>query len=64
MVRFENLEVDFQHICARLGISATLPKLNVSKSKRYQKFYSEKSIALVRKTFAPDIELFNYEFCP
>ena len=62
VARFENLEADFQHICTRLGISATLPRLNVSKTRPYQEFYSEKSAALVRETFAPDIELFGYEF--
>lgn len=62
VARYENLDADFQFICSRLGISAVLPKLNVTKIKPYQEYYSERSVALVREKFAPDIALFDYEF--
>lgn len=60
--RFENLEVDFQKICSRIGISASLPKLNVSNTKPYQGFYTSETEELVRKTFDSDIKLLEYEF--
>jgi len=60
--RFEDLESDFGEICKRIGIMASLPRLNVSNSKPYRQFYSDESRRLVEETFAPDIEAFGYEF--
>ncbi len=60
--RFENLEADFRHVCSRIGVSAELPKLNGSGHRPYQDFYTPETIELVRRTFAADIDLFNYEF--
>lgn len=60
--RYEKLDADFKTICEKIGIAVELPVLNVSKSKPYQKYYAKESIELVRRTFAPDIELFKYEF--
>jgi len=60
--RFENLDEDFKKICHRIGISTTLPKLNVSNTTPYQLFYNDETRELVRKTFEPDISLFGYEF--
>ena len=61
--KYENLEADFQEICRHIGISAKLPKLNQStKNKSYQEYYTAETIELVRKTFAPDIDLFGYDF--
>ena len=60
--RFENIEYDFAEICSRIGIQTSLPKKNVSNTRPYQEFYNKKTIELVRRTFKPDIELFNYEF--
>lgn len=60
--RFERLEDDFQTICARLGVSARLPKLNVSNTKPYQEYYNKETIELVRRKFQGDIDAFGYEF--
>lgn len=60
--RFENLEADFAAICSRIGISASLPQLNVSNATPYRQFYDEKTRELVRRAFAPDIALFGYDF--
>lgn len=60
--RYENLDADFKTICDKIGISIKLPVLNVSKSKPYQEYYNKDSIELVRRTFARDIELFEYEY--
>jgi len=60
--RFENIDHDFQQISERIGISAFLPKLNVSTSAPYQKYYNPGTRELVRKTFEVDIRLFGYEF--
>lgn len=61
--RFERLDDDFRTICDRIGIPATLPKLNESsKGTPYRDYYTPETIEMVRQTFAPDIELFGYEF--
>jgi hypothetical protein len=61
--RFERLEEDFQKICSHIGIPPiSLPKINVSKGRAYQKYYNKDTIDMVRKTFEPDIDLFKYDF--
>jgi len=61
--KYENLEADFQKICDHIGIDVKLPKLNRStKHKPFQAYYTPETIELVRRTFAPDVELFGYEF--
>ncbi len=60
--RFESIGDDFKKICSRIGISASLPKLNVSNSKAYQQFYTDETRELVRRTFDSDIVLFEYDF--
>ena len=60
--RYESLDVDFSRICSRIGISASLPKLNVSNTKPYQSYYTEKTKDLVRQAFEPDIKTFDYDF--
>jgi hypothetical protein len=60
--RFENLKDDFNEICSRLNISATLRKRNISSTRPYQEYYNKKTIDLVRKKLEPDIRLFKYDF--
>lgn len=60
--RYECLEEDFRHICSRIGVNADLPKLNVSNTISYRKFYTNETRELVRKHSQPDIELFGYDF--
>lgn len=60
--RFEQLNDDFQKICSRIGIVATLPKMNVSSSGSYRDYYNPDTVALVNTTFEPDITTFGYSF--
>ncbi len=60
--RYENLKEDFDKICSRIGVSASLPRANVSNTKPYREFYTEETRELVREAFKPDIETFGYEF--
>lgn len=61
--RFESLDHDFRTVCDRVGIPATLPRLNESSTRpSYQDYYTPETIELVRRTFAPDIEAFGYDF--
>ena len=60
--RFEDIEADFEKICSRIGISTSLPKLNVSNTKPYQQYYTNETQELVRQTFSSDIARFGYDF--
>jgi len=60
--RYENLKQDFDDICDMMNIEARLPHLNASAREPYKHFYTTRTQRLVREAFAPDIELFGYEF--
>lgn len=62
--KYETLASDFRAICDQIGIEATLPRLNESASapRPYQEYYTPETSELVRRTYAPDIERFGYEF--
>ncbi len=60
--RYEDIDPDFEKICSHIGISTSLPKLNVSNTKPYQQFYTNETIELIRRTFSSDIALFGYNF--
>lgn len=62
VARFETLAHDFAKICARIGVDASLPMLNVSNTKPYQSFYTDETRRMVAEAYAPDIELFGYSF--
>lgn len=62
VLRFENLQHDFQILCDRLNINATLPYKNKSTHKHYTKYYDEETRELVAKKYAKDIEYFGYRF--
>lgn len=61
--RYESLDADFRTICERIGIDATLPRMNESSRQMpYQEYYTPETIELVRRAFAPDVEQFGYEY--
>ena len=61
VVRYEDLDAEFARICSRIGVSTSLPRLNVSNTQPYQDFYDEETRELVRAAFHADIEMFGYE---
>lgn len=60
--RLETINDDFSFICNKLGLSASLPKVNVSNILPYQEFYDSEDRELVAKVFAKDINLLGYSF--
>jgi hypothetical protein len=60
--RYESLDKDFKSVCDRIGIQSSLPRLNVSKERPYQDYYTPETVELVRRTFSADIDLFGYDF--
>jgi len=59
---FETLQQDFQYVCDKIGIRATLPAINIGKHRPYQEYYNKDTITLVSQVFSPDIETFGYTF--
>lgn len=60
--RYENLNADFDYLCQRLNIQATMPHLNQSKHRDYRAYYDAETRELVADYFQEDIALFGYEF--
>jgi len=60
--RFENLEKDFQTVCIKIGVTASLPKINVSSHESYQKYYNDETIEIVNDVFKQDVFTFGYVY--
>ena len=64
ILKFENLEEDFQSICNHLNLNVSLPHLIKSKFRKpdYSAYYDNETRAWVADYFAEDIELGGYKF--
>ena len=62
VIKYENLEEEFNALSAKLGIKVDLPHKNVSKKKSYKDFYSTKTIEAVEEIYQEDIKRFGYSF--
>jgi hypothetical protein len=61
--RFESLPTDFSHVCRRIGVESTLPKLNTADRRvDYRTCYSDRTIDLIANKYADDIQAFGYRF--
>ncbi|MCP4415557.1 MAG: sulfotransferase family protein [Chloroflexi bacterium] len=59
---FENLQTDFELVCAKLGRNAVLPYLKKSRRIGYREYYDDETIAIINDWFKKDIELLGYQF--
>ena len=68
LMRFENLEEDFNTILKKSGIIrpdrwVNIPNINPTPGKKaYQEYYTAKTRALVEKTWRKELKMFNYSF--
>ena len=64
VAKLENIEKDFNTICARIGVPKTqLPTINSARrSTHYSSFYNKKTRKLVEKFYGNDIDAFKYRF--
>ena len=61
---FENLQADFAAIVTKLGIEATLAKINTTATRRddYRSYYSGRTREIVQQVYRDDIAAFGYDF--
>jgi hypothetical protein len=66
VIRFENLQEEFNQLLRRRGIERelTIPRANTTPQRRanYQEYYSPRSRKLVAHAFAADLRRFAYQF--
>lgn len=63
ILRFEDLDSDFQKVKLKLGFSSLeLPHVNKSERKRYSEYYDQESIQMVQDLYASDIAMFDYKY--
>lgn len=61
--RFENLSADFRTVCEKIGVSADLPFLNVSKRRSdWRSYYTNETRGMVEELFHSDLERFDYRW--
>ena len=60
--RCERIEEDFEVICRRIGVTATLRHENVTEHAHYREYYNGATRAIVEEHFRRDIERFGYKF--
>lgn len=60
--RYETLADDFNQVCRRLQLEATLPHINKSQHRDYRSYYNDRTRQLVADYFQADIALFGYRF--
>ena len=61
--RYESLDCDFDVIASKLGIDASLPRLNQSsRSRDYRQYYTPDLVDLVEEVYADDVRLLDYTF--
>jgi len=64
VLRFENLQTDWKQLCESQGLKHyKLPRINTTRpDSAYRDHYNDRMIEAVKKYWAKDIELGNYEF--
>lgn len=61
--KFENLENDFQFVCEKLQVDASLPIIGKTGVKQYYtEAYNQQMIDIVAKLYSDDIDTFGYDF--
>ena len=60
--RYERLEADFEDVCQRLGIHASLPRANPSDHVHFSRYYDPELRSMVADFYARDLQNFDYSY--
>ena len=60
--RYENLEAEFEDVCQRLGIQASLPRTNPSEHVHFSRYYDPELRSMVADFYARDLQNFGYSY--
>jgi hypothetical protein len=60
--KYEFLKDDFNTICQKIGVNATLPHIHKIVGMPYQNYYKKETEEIVSELCREDIEFFNYTF--
>jgi chondroitin 4-sulfotransferase 11 len=60
--KFEQIGVDFDEICRRLGLERGLGHHNRSKRRDYRELYDAETISIVADVYRDDVAHFSYQF--
>ena len=61
LLKFENINEEYNNFLYEFGIKEELPKKNISNHKHYIEYYNEDIFNLVRNFVKKDCEIYNYE---
>lgn len=62
ILRFEQLNQDWEELSGKIGLTADLPTANKSKHLDFREFYSDDDAEFVAQHWQDDIEAFGYRF--
>ena len=63
LIKFENLQLDFNDICDQIGISRhELPHINKTNRKHYSSYYDQESQEIISRKYSDDINHFGFTF--
>lgn len=64
ILRFENLNSDFEKMATKIGLNKKIPHLNISKRAKssYRDYYDNITREIIEKHFQEDLEYFEYKF--
>lgn len=63
IIKFENLNKDFQKVCDKLGIKCGLPHIRKSENrKHFSQYYNEETQKHIYNTFKEDFIKYNYSY--
>jgi len=60
--RFESFGADWQAVCDRIGLVATIGRANSTAHRNFREYYTPELKSRVAELYAPDIKRFGHEF--
>ena len=60
--RYERLEADFEGVCQRLGVCASLPRANPSDHVHFSRYYDPELRTMIADFYARDLQNFGYSY--